>query len=216
MKFRKDIPVKLNPHPLYDNYGSPVPRHESLSRLGLQENYRYILFFGFIRAYKGLDLLIKAFADERFRQMNLKLLIAGEFYENPAPYLELIKKNNIRDEVILFNRFIGNEEIPLFFGAADLIVQPYRNATQSGVTQIAYYFGKPMLVTRVGGLSEIVPDGKCGYVTEAEPSSVAESIYDYFKNNRMDSFSECVREGKKNFTWDKMTAAILECYKNIS
>jgi D-inositol-3-phosphate glycosyltransferase len=210
--FRKNIPVKLSPHPLFDNFGAPAPRAEALLKLGLEPDFRYLLFFGFIRAYKGLDLLIEAFADERLRDRKLKLIIAGEFYEDPAPYMGLIKKHNLENEIILVDRFINDSEVNLFFSVAELIVQPYRSATQSGVTQIAYHFEKPMLVTNVGGLKEIVPHGRCGYVVNTDPKEIADSITDFFENNRKESFVNGVREEKEKYSWSKMTDSVTEVY----
>lgn len=213
--FRKNIPVILNPHPLYDNYGAPVSREDALSALKLEKNCKYLLFFGFIRAYKGLDLLIEALADRRIRDMNIRLLVAGEFYEDPAPYRELIKKHNLENEVLLFDRFISDQEIPYFFGAADLVVQPYRNATQSGVTQISYYYDKPMLVTNVGGLGEIVPDKICGYVIEPEPSAIASSILDFYENKRSETFIGNIKREKTKFSWSRMTETIIKLRNNV-
>ncbi len=211
--FRKNIPVKLSPHPLFDNYGLPVGRKEALTALSLDADNSYLLFFGFIRAYKGLDLLIEAFSDKRLRNRKLKLIIAGEFYEDDTVYRDLIKKKNLENDIIFFDHFIKDEEVPLFFSAADLVVQPYKNATQSGVTQIAFYFDKPMLVTDVGGLKEIVRDGKCGYVVKPLPEFIAEAILDYFENSRQLIFTEGVKLEKDKFSWDKMTMAIVEVYK---
>jgi D-inositol-3-phosphate glycosyltransferase len=210
--FRKDIPVNLSPHPLFDNFGESVSKPEAISKLSLEPGYSYLLFFGFIRAYKGLDLLIKAFADSRLRNRNLKLIIAGEFYEDPAPYLKLISDNNLLNEIILFDRFINDDEVRFFFSASDLVVQPYKSATQSGVTQIAYHFEKPMVVTDVGGLKEIVPDGICGYVIKPDPSEIAESVLDFFEKHRMESFSANVREEKKKYSWSRMTGSVVEVY----
>jgi D-inositol-3-phosphate glycosyltransferase len=212
--FRSGIPVKLSPHPLFDKYGEPVSRAEALSALMLEEAYRYLLFFGFIRAYKGLDILIKAFADKRLRKKNLKLIIAGEFYEDDAPYRLLIKLYDLENDVIIYDHFIKDSEVPLYFGAADLVVQPYKSATQSGVTQIAFHYEKPMLVTDVGGLKEIVNDRVCGYVVQPQPEDIAEAIIDYFENKREKQFTEGVRKEKAKFTWDKMTASILGVYNN--
>jgi D-inositol-3-phosphate glycosyltransferase len=207
--------VIFNHHPLYDNYGARVSREEALSKLSLQGEYSYLLFFGFIRAYKGLDLLLDAFSDKRLKNKKLKLLVAGEFYESDAPYRDQINKYGLGDFVILYNRFIREDEVALFFSAADLVVQPYRNATQSGVTQIAYHFEKPMLVTDVGGLSEIVPDGKCGYVVKPDPEAIADAIEDFFANNRKAGFISGVKEEKAKFTWDKLTNSILKIYHEI-
>lgn len=211
--FRSGMPVRLNPHPLFDNYGIPVAREEAISALGLDGNYRYLLFFGFIRAYKGLDLLIKAFADKRLRKKKVKLIIAGEFYEDDAPYRQLIKLYDLDNDVIIFDHFIKDNEVPLYFSVADLVVQPYKTATQSGVTQIAYHYEKPMLVTDVGGLREIVPDKICGYVVPPRPEDIAEAIIDYFDNNRKEYFTEGVKREKEKFSWDKMTSSILEVYQ---
>jgi D-inositol-3-phosphate glycosyltransferase len=213
ISFRSGIPVKLNPHPLFDNYGSPVSREEALSDLQLDGENRYLLFFGFIREYKGLDLLIKAFADKRLRKKKLKLIIAGEFYEDDAPYRQLIKLYDLENDVIIHDHFIKDYEIPLYFSVADLVVQPYKSATQSGVTQIAFHYERPMLVTDVGGLREIVSDRVCGYVVQPQPEDIAEAIIDYYENKREVQFTEGVRKEKEKFSWDKMTTSIIEVYK---
>jgi D-inositol-3-phosphate glycosyltransferase len=210
--FRKDIPVTLTPHPLFDNYGRKTARDEAISALNLDRGASYLLFFGFIRDYKGLDLLIDAFGDARFRDMNLKLIVAGEFYRNENLYRELIKAHGIEKDVLIYDRFISDEDVKLFFSAADLVVQPYKSATQSGVTQIAYQFDKPMLVTDVGGLKETVANNKCGYVVQPDPKEIAEAIFDYFSNGRKAVFTECVRKEKEKFSWDKMTDAITEVF----
>jgi glycosyltransferase involved in cell wall biosynthesis len=213
--FREKMPVKLSPHPLFDNYGLAVSRKEALASLKLEGSNLFLLFFGFIRAYKGLDLLIEAFSDKRLRNRKLKLVVAGEFYEDDMPYRELIKKYNLEDDIIIFDHFINDNEVPLFFSVAELVVQPYKSATQSGVTQIAFYFEKPMLVTDVGGLREIVKDGKCGYVVKPEPEFIAEAIIDYFDNGRKEQFTAGVKKEKEKFSWEKMTAAIIEVYKSL-
>lgn len=214
-QFRKNIPVKMNPHPLFDNYGKITGREEALSKLNLDAGYSYLLFFGFIRAYKGLDLLIEAFSDSRLRNRKIMLIVAGEFYEDDTPYRELVRSYNLENEIIFYDHFIKDNEVTLFFGSADLVIQPYKSATQSGVTQIAYYFEKPMLVTDVGGLKEIVADGICGYVVKPEPAKIAESMIDFFDNNRKSMFTEGVRAEKEKFTWDKMTESIWSVFKKI-
>lgn len=213
--FRSDIPVKLSPHPLFDNYGPLPEREKAVKALNLERDNLIILFFGFIRAYKGLDLLIKAFSDNRLRNRKLKLIVAGEFYEADAPYRSLIKELNLENEIIFFDRFIKDEEVPHFFSVADLIVQPYKSATQSGVTQIAFHYEKPMLVTDVGGLREIVTDGKCGYVVKPDYEAIAGALVDYFDNNRKALFTEGVKKEKVKFSWDKMTSAIIEVYNKL-
>ena len=201
-------PKCMVPHPLYDHYGEIMKRNEALKHLDLDPNYRYCLFFGLVRAYKGLDLLIDAFADERLRKNDVKLIVAGEFYDDEKPYLEQIKKHDIEDLVIIENQYISDDNVKYYFNVADIVVQPYKSATQSGVTQIAYHFEKPMLVTNVGGLGEIIPDGKVGYVVEPKPSSIADALVDFFENGRFDAFVEGVRDEKQKYQWSNMTAAI--------
>ena len=201
-------PKCMVPHPLYDHYGEIMKRNEALKHLDLDPNYRYCLFFGLVRAYKGLDLLIDAFADERLRKNDVKLIVAGEFYDDEKPYLEQIKKHNLEDIIIIENQYISDDNVKYYFNVADIVVQPYKSATQSGVTQIAYHFEKPMLVTNVGGLGEIIPDGKVGYVVEPKPSSIADALADFFENGRYDAFVEGVRDEKQKYQWSNMTAAI--------
>jgi glycosyltransferase involved in cell wall biosynthesis len=214
--FRKDIPVALNPHPLFDNFGKPVERVAALQKLGLDPAFTYLLFFGFIRAYKGLDLLLEAFSSDSLRNRKLKLIIAGEFYEDDKPYRDIVNKSGIGNDVIFFDRFINDNEVTLFFSAAEIVIQPYRDATQSGVTQIAYHFEKPMVVTDVGGLREIVPDRKCGYVVKPDPAEIASVIADYLDKNRRLPFLENIKEEKKKYSWDRMTASVMEIYKKIA
>ena len=215
-EFRTDIPARLNPHPLFDNFGSPLDRDLALGQLDMDPSSKYMLFFGFIRRYKGLDLLIEAFSHEQLREMNLKLIVAGEFYEDSAPYREMIDKLKLGEDVLFFDRFINDDEVAAFFSVADLIVQPYRSATQSGVTQIAYHFGKPMLVTDVGGLREIVPDKKCGYVVEPDPHSISSAILDFFINKRKEEFTANVMSEREKYSWAKMTASIKEVFIKCS
>jgi|WetSurMetagenome_2_1015567.scaffolds.fasta_scaffold01668_10 D-inositol-3-phosphate glycosyltransferase len=210
--FRNDIPLGLTYHPIFDNYGRKTSRNEALKALKLDPKPSYLLFFGFVREYKGLDLLIEAFADSRLRGKNLKLLVAGEFYNNEESYRKLISKYGLEDDVIIYNRFIDDNEVGLFFSGADLVVQPYKSATQSGVTQIAYQFEKPMLVTDTGGLKEIVKHQKCGYVVKPEPGEIADAILDYFVNERKHVFTECVKQEKLKFSWSKMTDTINEVF----
>lgn len=205
--FNSRMPCIISPHPLFDNYGDAVPRDEAISRLRLSPADRYMLFFGFVREYKGLDLLLEAMADEGVRDTGVKLIVAGEFYEDEKSYLDIIRKNNLGDRVILHNHFISNEEVRYYFSAASVIVQPYRSATQSGVTQIAYHFNKPMIVTDVGGLSEIVPDGKCGYVVQPEAGAIAEAIKKFFREDE-NEFQPGLDEQKKLYSWDKLTDAL--------
>jgi len=211
-RLRKDIPITVSPHPLFDNYGKKLSRNEALAALNLDPDYFYLLFFGFVRDYKGLDILLKAFADKRLREKKLKLIVAGEFYESEIPYRTIVEESGLEKDVIFFNHYIDENEVKFFFSSADLVVQPYKSATQSGVTQIAYQFEVPMLVTDVGGLKEIVSHEKCGYVVKPDPEDIASSIIDYLDNNRKKAFSECVKKEKEKFSWNKMTDSVTEVF----
>ena len=203
-------PRRFSPHPLYDHYGAPTAREAALQALGLDPDHRYALFFGFIREYKGLDLLLDAMADSRLKKLDVKLIVAGEFYGDPKPYLEQIERLQIADRVVLKTDFIPDHEVGLYFSAADLVAQPYRSATQSGVSQIAYHYEKPMVVTNVGGLPEIVPDGKAGFVVEPDGSAIADAMVRYFGDEATwsERLSAGLRDEKKKYGWDKLTAAI--------
>jgi glycosyltransferase involved in cell wall biosynthesis len=203
-------PALYRPHPLYDNFGPIKPKSAALAALKLPDTAGYLLFFGFIRAYKGLDILLEAFADARVAALPIKLIIAGEFYEDAAPYEELIQRYNLESRIIRATDFIPNEKVADYFCAADLIVQPYKDATQSGVSQIAYYFERPMLVTDVGGLAELIPAGVVGYVVPPAPAAIADAVVDFYAEQREDAFSAGVREQKKQFSWPKMVAALKE------
>ncbi|MBQ6082812.1 MAG: glycosyltransferase [Bacteroidales bacterium] len=207
---RRDKPKCFVPHPLYDHFGKIINRDEAVKHLNFDPNYRYLLFFGLVRAYKGLDLLLDAFADERLRRYPLKLIVAGEFYDNPKPYLEKVENSGLNDFIIIENQYINDNKVKYYFNVSDIVVQPYKSATQSGVTQIAYHFEKPMLVTNVGGLGEIIPDGKVGYVVAPQPLAIANALVDFYENDRYDTFVEGVREEKKKYAWSNMTEAILK------
>jgi len=196
------------PHPLYDHYGSLIDKHEARRILGLDANGHYVLFFGFIRGYKGLDLLLDAIADPRIKQRNIQLIVAGEFYGDSKPYMEQIERLGIADRTVLCTDFIPDSQVNRYFCACDIVAQPYKSATQSGVTQIAFHFEKPMIVTNVGGLAEIVPDGKIGFVVQPNASQIADAIVRYYDEKREAPFTEAVRDEKQKYNWDKMVDAI--------
>jgi glycosyltransferase involved in cell wall biosynthesis len=200
-------PAVLTDHPLYDNFGEPISKAEARKHLDLPMDAKVILFFGFIRHYKGLDMLFDAMADTWIRNARIKLLVAGEFYQDSRQYLEQIEKLGIKDSVILHSDFIADNEVKYYCCAADFIIQPYRNATQSGVTPLAYHFEKPMVVTNVGGLPAMVKDGRTGLVAEPEPVSIAEHILEAFQLGE-EYFLPGIREEKKKYTWKKLVEAI--------
>ncbi len=214
-KFDSSKPKKLTPHPIYDHYGKIESRDSALAKLNLPNKDKYILFFGFIRDYKGLDLLLHAFTNSFFRNNNIKLLVAGEFYADENKYLQLIKDLKLEDLVILRTEYIPNDEVQNYFNAADIVAQPYKSATQSGVTQIGYHFNKPMLVTNVGGLSEIIPHMKIGYVVPVDSDEIAKALIDFYENNREEIFTKNILVEKERFSWDKMTNAIYQLANEI-
>jgi glycosyltransferase involved in cell wall biosynthesis len=207
LKTFTDKPSRFAPHPLYDNYGAGVNKEAARKKLQLSPDKKYLLFFGFIRKYKGLDILLEAIKDERIKKGNIELIIAGEFYDDKAAYDTLLA--NVGDHVKLFTDFIPNEEVKYYFSAADLIVQPYRSATQSGITQVAYHFEKPMIVTNVGGLHEVVPDGKVGFVVEPEPKAIADSIIRFF-DHPIPDLDQNISNEKKKYSWEVFTNTILQ------
>lgn len=214
--FEKVKPRKLCPHPLFDNFGTAIPREEALTELSLDPQYRYLLFFGFIRDYKGLDLLLKAFASRELAELPLRLIVAGEFYSDPKPYLELIASLDMGDRLVLRTDFIPDAEVAKYFCAADIVVQPYKSATQSGVTQIGYHFEKPMLVTNTGGLPEIIPHGRVGYVVAPDPEEIKEALLDFFRHDRYPAFSANAREEKMKYSWERMVQTLFEISESIS
>jgi len=214
-KFTSSSHKKFLLHPLYTAFGKKVDKLEARKMLNIPAGDKTILFFGLIRHYKGLDMLLGAMADPRIKELNLKLLVAGEFYEDKKPYTDSIEKHQLQNNVILFDKFIPNEEVKYYFSAADLLTLPYRSATQSGVTQVAFQFEKPTLVTNVGGLSEIIPHNKCGYVVDSNPKAIADSIIDYFTNDREAAMTAAMAEEKKKYDWSIFSNEIVTLYEDL-
>ena len=196
-------------HPIYDNFGDILSKEEARKHLALPINEKIILFFGFIRKYKGLDLLLEAMNNANIREANIKLLIAGEFYDNKDEYELIIAKYNLANSLYLRTQFIDNSEVKYYLSAADFVIQPYKNATQSGVTPLAYHFEKPMLVTSVGGLANLVPHMKVGIVTEPNADSIAAGIMKLYELGET-HFLKHLCEEKKKFSWEHLTTAIIE------
>ena len=196
------------PHPIYDSFGDIVEKSTAKEKLGLNENGKYLLFFGFVRKYKGLDIMLEVMADKRIQDLGVKLIVAGEFYDNKEEYITQINSLNISDYVILRTDFILEDQVKDYFCASDMITQTYRTATQSGVTQIAYHFEKPMLVTSVGGLAEIVPHNKVGYVCDINTKQIADYIVEFYTENKEKEFSDNTKEEKKRFTWKVLVEGI--------
>jgi glycosyltransferase involved in cell wall biosynthesis len=231
---RKFEPVKAAKqvlHPLYDNFGAPVLKAQAREYLKIPDYSFIILFFGFIRRYKGLDLLLDAVAIVKAKSeipigpqpgeepgsklrtdqspFTPHLLIAGEFYEDDKPYLEQIARLQIKDALILKTNFIPDNEVKYYFSAADVVVQPYRNATQSGVTPLSYHFEKPMIVTNVGSLPDLVPHEQVGLVCEPDPVSIAHAIRRYIELGE-NYFLPHLRNEKQKYSWDVLTRTVFE------
>jgi glycosyltransferase involved in cell wall biosynthesis len=198
-------PTAYSPHPLYDNYGATMSKEEACKALGIDAAQKYILFFGFIRKYKGLDILLGAMGDKRVKEAGIKLIVAGEFYGDKDFYEQLLDQYELHDDTYMFTEFIPHDAVKYYFSAADLVVQPYRTATQSGITQVAYHFEKPMVVTNVGGLAEVVPDGKVGYVTDPDAGAIANAILKFFEPDSIPDLKQNLLEEKKQYSWEAFT-----------
>jgi glycosyltransferase involved in cell wall biosynthesis len=212
-EFIKDKEARQVLHPLYDNFGAPVPRDKARSALrseGVQvgDQDKLILFFGFIRRYKGLDILLEAMADARIRASGIRLMVAGEFYEDETPYQKQIDRLGIKEKLVLRTEFIPDDQVRYYLCAADAVIQPYRDATQSGVTPLAYHFEKPMIVSDVGGLPALVPHDKVGLVTKAEPEALADAILQLFERGP-ESFVPAIRLEKSRYSWGNLVDTIV-------
>jgi len=210
--FTQNLNKAYSPHPMYQNYGDPISIDLARKKLNLNPQDKIILFFGLIRHYKGLDILLEAFAAPEIKKQGIKLLIAGEFYDDKNFYLQLIKKLNLQDHVIVHDKFIPNDEVRDYFCASNLVAQTYRNATNSGVTMVGYFYEKPMLVTNVGGLSEIVPNEVCGYVVENNCALISEKVVDFFTKDREKEFVKNVKIEKRKYEWTEFINSLLTLY----
>lgn len=202
-------PSIFSPHPMFTNFGERVSRVEACEKLGIDSSKRYILYFGLIRQYKGLDILLEAW--QKVDLPDVRLIVAGEFYDDREHYDKLI--DELGDRVVLHDHFVADEDVRYYFSAADLLVLPYRTATQSGVTQIAYNFSLPMIVTNVGGLPEIVKDDVVGVVCEPDAASVASAIEGVYVNGNLERFCSNFEEERKRFSWEAMCDALMQAYE---
>ncbi|MFY7651501.1 MAG: glycosyltransferase [Chitinophagaceae bacterium] len=194
-------PASVVVHPLYDNFGEKLDKTKARMQLGLPVDEAIILFFGFIRGYKGLDLLLKAMKQlKNLSTQPIKLLVAGEFYEDRSVYDAIIAEEQIAESLYLRTDFIPDSEVKYYLSAADFVIQPYKNATQSGVTPLAYHFEVPMLVTNVGGLAAMVPNNQVGQVVEPNPTSIAEGIVTLYKNG-VQHYLPFLQQEKQKYSW---------------
>ena len=219
-KVTKDVktfshkPILNSPHPIFAHFGAPISKLQARQSLGINEADKIILFFGFIRPYKGLDILLRAMATETIKNADIKLMIVGEFYEDAQPYYDLIKALDITDKVILHTAFVPDIDVKKYVCAADFIIQPYRNATQSGVTPLAYHFEIPMLVTNVGALADTVPNGKCGVVVAPNEEAIAQGIVILYKTGAS-YYIPFIKEEKKKYSWEQMADQFLILYQRL-
>jgi glycosyltransferase involved in cell wall biosynthesis len=209
-----DKPLIISPHPIFAHFGNPISKSAARNILGIQEDEKVILFFGFIRQYKGLDLLINAMATAPLKRITIKLMIVGEFYEDAQPYHDLIKNLGLEERIILYTQFVPDHEVKTYVCSADFIIQPYRNATQSGVTPLAYHFEIPMLVTNVGALADTVPDGKVGFVVEPTVNAIANGIVQLYEKGSH-YFIPHIKEEKKKYSWEQMADNFLNLHTQL-
>lgn len=214
LQFTNKKPLKQAIHPLYDNFGEKIDKHISRNKLQLDIDKNILLFFGFIREYKGLDLLIQAMSDDRIKNKNYFLVVAGEFYQKKEPYLDLIHQTGLENQIKIIEDFIPDSMVKYYCCAADVIVQPYKRATQSGVTPLAYHFEKPMIVTNVGGLPSMVKNGETGLIAEPNPTSIADQIVKYFEKGESFFIPQLIKE-KERFSWLNFTKTIIEVSNDI-
>lgn len=213
--FRPEAPALFAPHPLFDTYGKKLPREEACRRLGLNPSLGYVMFFGYIRDYKGLDLLLEAWSllKAEGKTSGRKLLVVGEVYGDDNKYLQLIASLHLEEDVVFHNKFVPDEEVAEWFSVADMVALPYKSATQSGVTQVAYAFDVPMVVTRVGGLAEMVGDDVVGVLAEVNVRSVADAIAKVYEGDNLGRYREGVRREKGRFSWQATADTLQEVYE---
>ena len=213
--YKLDQPILNSPHPIYNNFGSLINQKLARKKINLDLNVKYILFFGFIRKYKGLNLIIDSLSDTRLRKKNIKLIIAGEFYENKNNYLKKIDELNLKDSISIFDHYIDNNNVANYFCSCNLVVQPYLSATQSGISMIAFHFNKPVLATNVGGLNEYIDHGVNGYIVNPNSRDIATAILDYFDNQKEYSFSKEIFNKKSFYSWSKLLKSFEKLNQSI-
>lgn len=207
LAFRPGAPHALVHHPIYDIFGERIEKSEARRQLGLGDG-PWILFFGYIRRYKGLDLLLQALPRVR-RHRPVRLLVAGEFYDNEQHYRELVRAGGLEDAVVFRSDYIPEDQVAVYFSAADCVALPYHSATQSGIVQVAYHLDTPVICTDVGGLAEVVLDNQTGFVVPPDdPAALAEAIERFYAEDREEALREGVRREKQNYSWEPLVAAI--------
>ena len=191
--------------PIYECYKPDITLNHTKERLGYSPKNKVLLFFGYVRKYKGLDLLLDAMPDILKEIPETRLLIVGEFYDDPNPYIERIKEIGVSDYVKIVNKFVSNEVVGEYYLASDVNILPYRSATQSGILNIAYGLLKPVIVTNVGGLSEFVKDGNTGIIIEPNsPNAIANGVKCFFRMRETVDFSENIKSYIKENKFERL------------
>ncbi len=209
------IPQAMLPHPTYENFGERLPREQTRTRLGVTAS-KVILFFGFVRKYKGLDNLLAAMPEVVRRVPDAHLLVVGEFFDDPEPYLRQIRDGGMEQHVTIHNHYVANEEVADWFSVADALVLPYHSATNSGIVQIAYNFATPVVVTDVGSLSEVVVDGRTGFVLpNASPDAIAAAVERLFQGDTIARFSEQILLERRKYSWDAFATGLEELARKV-
>ncbi|MBE0642930.1 MAG: glycosyltransferase [Bacteroidetes bacterium] len=218
--WKKDPLLAYLPHPVYEIFGEETTRSEARAKLrrvdaamDLADDARVLLFFGYVRDYKGLDVILDAMP-AILTKMKVTLLVVGEFYNNEQQYRDQVRHLGIDDAVIFHSDYVPNEEVGVYFSAADVMTLPYKSATQSGIIQIAYNFHRPVIATDVGGLGEVIVDGRTGYIVPPEqPSAIADAVISFYEHDQFDAFRAGVIEEKKKYSWEYMAEGIEELYQ---
>ena len=209
LKIIPNAKYKLTPHPIYNIFGEAIDKKVARRNLGITAK-NVILYFGLIREYKGLDILLNSIPYIKNELDDFIVIVAGECYEKIEKYYAILEKQKIKNSVDLRLKFIPDNEVAEYFSAADVVTLPYRTATQSGITQIAYNFNRPVIVSDVGGLAEIVPNGETGYIVKPGSKEFAKAIIKFFKEDRFDEFSKNIKIHKQLFSWEKFVKNLME------
>ncbi len=204
---------KKVPHPVYEIFGNKIPKKEAREKLKIIDE-KVILFFGYVRAYKGLHTMIDAMKEVK-KSSRVKLLVVGEFYDDEEKYRWHISDAQVRDVIDVVSDYVPNEKVGEYFSAADAVILPYLSATQSGIAQIAYNFDKPVIATNVGGLAEVVVDGVSGLIVPPnDPLKLAAAIGKFYSENLESKLSDGAAREKKKYSWERMVEAVEQLTMN--
>ena len=209
MKLRPYAKFKILPHPVYYNFGMAIGKKEARRFLNLPDSEKLILFFGFIRDYKGLDILLEAMKE--LKDKEIKLIIAGEYYSNKTKYDKIINALELQNQLYLFTDYIPTSEVKYYFSACDAVILPYRDATQSGIVQIAMNFHKPVIATNVGGLAEVISDNSTGFIVKKDsPQDLAIAIGNFYRQNKEEQFISNIIKETDKYSWSKFTEGLFD------